>query len=260
MANTYYNTYSLIIVSEQRQVIGITPASTHVPISKEGFTDIIKIAEDGTLWALSHPNKEDGGSKIYYSQSPNEWHEMTSFPGAFSLAGGYYGNCFFTDSDGSLYIGQTNGTSGKYFGGRNVLEVGAGGGKLWVVYTANDGGGIPQLHVSNWSPPFNFSEFDIGERATPLSLSVNYKGDCYAVEDSKPVYYSHDGHTIGSAGTGGDGHTEQISFKKYNFILSSDDANENGNEVMQGDESGGAYTNMGIRAIKVLSTYYNSAG
>ena len=71
-----------------------------------------------------------------------------------------------------------------------------------------------------------------------------------------PKYYSHDGISMGSAGSGADGKTLIISFKSWNYSLTTD-GNENGNQVMEWqDDQGGTYMATSFRAVKVLSTFY----
>lgn len=72
------------------------------------------------------------------------------------------------------------------------------------------------------------------------------------------MYYSNDGSSSGVDGTGANGSTLQITFKNTYYLLSTS-ANAQGNEIMQWvDENGGTWENTGLRAIKIVSSWYNA--
>ena len=211
--NSKYNCYPNIIIDNNYQVHGVGSDQSTTNLSDKNFAFAIGISEDGTLWAISTtPDPDGGGSKIFWSDVGAQWNEInTPDPGGIAISGGPGSSCFFLTTSGEIWTMDTNGTGKEVYSANYVLEMDAGGGYIWALMAIN--GGIPSLHYSTWNAPFDFKKFNLGENASPFSLSVNYQGNCYATENYSPVYYSNDGSSSGSAGSGLDGAALKISFK-----------------------------------------------
>ena len=262
MPNTNYNAYLLMMVSEQFQIIGVNPDGSTTNVSDEDFAHKISISEDGTLWAISlEPDLDGGGGKIYYSQSANDWHEITSkHPGARSISGGPGSSCFYIDdAEGAIYSVQTDGTAVKHFSDRQVCEMGAGGGIIWALYGTNHDGDIPSLHYSNWNPPFDFILFKANlTHASPTSLSVDSKGHCYCNMYKTPWVYKHNSRASGAVAELVDNQAIVITKKNNNFIMTID-SNSEGNQILQMGGPGGQpynYNPINQRAINICATFY----
>ena len=257
MSNSKYNCYPAILISNTYQVHGWNPDQSTNDLSDPGFASAVAISDDGTLWAISTtPDPDGGGGKLYWSDVGAEWNEIsTNDPGGIAITGGSGSSCYFLTTSGAIWTMDTNGTGKKVFDDHLVIEMDAGGGYIWVIMSEN--GGIPALYYSPIGATFNFQKFPIGDNATPYSLSVNFEGNCFAVENDNPVYYGKDGTSKGSAGTGLDGKAMAISNKKNNFALSIYDTNSDGNLIYEWTtQNQGSYSATSTRTNTILSTYY----
>lgn len=253
MSNSKGNTYPALVISNDYQVFGIDSQQQKHSLSNTDFAMDIGISEDGTIWVLSlTPDPDGGGARIFWSNGDGNWNEIsTSDPGGIRISGGSGSSCYYLTSEGVIRTLDTNGTSSVYDSSNYYLEFDYGGGYVWAVFSKN--GHIPQLYFSEAS---NLSWKAFNGEPQPFSISVNYQGNCVAVNDFSPITYSKDGSSTYSPGSGADSKTIQISSKSWTYLVSID-ANAEGNLLFSWvDQQGGMFEQMAVRAYKVLATHY----
>lgn len=253
MANTNGNVYPALGINAQNQVFGVDSNNNIHLLSAENFAQVIAISENGTIWAIS-TDPVSGGAQISWSIGDGNWTPVNNDPGAVLITGTTAdGALYYTESE-TLWAIQTAYNEGEQIGQIPAVQnLDYGGGYLWMVapiqpnteaclqFTPTDG-------TYNWKPFAGLPE--------PSSISVNYMGDCYGVNDFSPVYYSSDGTNTGSDGSGATGSALEITFKNTYYVLSTN-GNENGNDVLiWEDVNGGTFVSAGFQAIQVLGTYY----
>ena len=100
----------------------------------------------------------------------------------------------------------------------------------------------------------SFSAFE--GNPTPYSISASYSGDCNGVANFDPLYYSKDGKSSGSSGSGADGKALQVSSKNWTYLVSTEIGPNNDNIIMAWvDTQGGIYENTSFEGIRVAATY-----
>ena len=255
MANTKGNAYPLWGINTKFQVFASGSDHQENPMSNENFAMDIAVAEDGTIWVLStKPDPDGGGSKIYWGNGDNQWNEInTSDPGGMQIAGYVDDSCLYLDWDGNLRSLSTAGETKVISKNVGIEEFDYGGGYIWALLP-KEIGGIPILQFSPAGDSLNFTAFagDI----YPFDLTVDYAGNCQAVNNFSPTSYSKDGHSSFSSGAGADNQTLQITSKNWTYILTTD-VNQDGNQVcIWQDEGGGLFQKMSLRASKIATTYY----
>lgn len=255
MSNTKGNQYPLWGINNNFQVFAIdTTGKTHA-MSNENFAMNISVSEDGTVWISSTtPDPDGGGSKLFWSNGDSNWNEInTPDPGGISVSGGQADNCFYLTFGGEIRIVDTNSNNKLYYSGNYIDDFDYGGGMVWAIMPTKEGG-IPCLQYSDIN---NLQWKAFAGNPQPSSISADYQGNCKAVANYSPVYYSNDGTSTGSAGSGLNGQAIFISAKSWTFALSTD-ANENGNLIYEWqDEEGGTFMTMtASRGISIAASYY----
>jgi hypothetical protein len=257
MANTKGNQYKAWIIDKEFQVCAVDSNQSRIPKSEPGFAADIGISEDGTLWVVSRkPDEPQGGSVIFWSDGDGNWTPITGH-GAMQISGGAAEACYFINAEGVLNSLNTSGASAMVYTNPwgPILEADYGGGKIWAVYPTAASGELAMLHHSNASV-IQFSPFAEKQELSPTSISASYAGDCYGVLENSPIFFSSDGVTQGSAGSGANGTTERITFKNWNYITVMNQG-QNGNQVWEWiDTEGGVYQNAGFSAYSVISSYF----
>ena len=260
MANSNGNAYPYLVINNWFQVLGVNSKGDNFSLSNENFALDIGISEDGTIWAISvTPDPDGGGGRIYWSTGNGTWNEIsTSDPGGVKICGGTGSSCFYITSDGVVRTLDTDGTSSVFDGTYNYLEFNYGGGYVWAVFSLKDGD-VPQLYYSDGSV-LSWNAF--AGNPLPSSISSDYAGTCFAVdENNNPVYYSTDGTSTGTAGSGIDGMAMQISSKNWTYVVTFDAASSSGENPIYKwvDESGGKFEKTNMTGMKVLSTYHTGS-
>ncbi len=253
MPNTYGNIYPAWGINAQNQVFAVDTGNAVFPMSDENFAEVIAISESGVIWVLS-TDPDTGGALLYWGIGDGNWNPATTASGAIFLSGFVGNQAWYYTEDGSLSTIDITG-EGEVIGQiADVQQMDYGGGYLWMVFPSKDGIPCLQFNPVNGTP-FNWKPF--AGLPEPSSISVNYSGNCYGVNDSfSPVYYLNDGISTGSAGSGADGSALEISFKNTFYVLSTN-GNENGNDVLIYEGDGpGTFVSAGFQAIQILGTYY----
>ncbi len=258
MSNSKGNQYPLWYISNEFGVYAVDKSGSAHSKSKTNFAMDIGVSEDGTVWVLSNePDPDGGGAKIYWSNGDGSWNEInTSDPGGIKISGAANSRCIYLTSEGDIYTLNTDGTTTKDYSNSGFMMITYGGNYIWAVVPEKEGG-IPVLrYTSVTDPTKTWTTF--GNGVHPTSISSNYQGTCFAVLNFNPVYYTVDGQS-GSAGAGADGTTMQISFRNWNFILTTD-ATSDGNQIMEWqDTNGGTYMAITPRGSRVESSYYRAS-
>jgi hypothetical protein len=223
-------------------------------MSATDFAEEISISENGIVWVLSTQPDPQSGSYLYWGAGDGNWKPVGNVPGVVQLTGAGPDIAVFYTEDGSVWVINTNGSSSLLTKIQDVQEMDYGGNNLWAVFPTIPGG-KPCLQFWNvMVTPANWVVFE--GALEPMGISGNYNGDCYGALDYSPVYFSGDGKTTGSGGSGAKGSTLALTFKNTYYLLSTV-ADKNGNEVMIWvDEMGGNFVNAGFQAIQVLGSYY----
>ena len=254
MSNTYGNAYPALGINSDNQVFGVDTNNQIHPLSKAGFAETIGISQDGIIWAISTTPDPGTGSYLYWSKADGNWNPTGNVDGDAFLTGTGAGMCLVYTLDGTLWAYNVDGSRSVITNINDLQDMDYGGTTLWAVFPTTPGG-VPCLQFWNvMQTPPNWVQFQ-GSPA-PSGISCSYNGDCYGVVDFSPIYYSGDGKTSNSAGSGANGSTLEMSFKN-NFYGLSTNADKNGNQVLIWvDEMGGVFQNAGFQAIQVLATYY----
>lgn len=252
MPNMNGNVYPAWGINYQNQVFALGLDNAVYPMSDVNFAQVIAISENGTLWAIS-TDAVSGGAQICWSTGDGNWTPVSVDPGGVFITGGRADSALYYTEDQTLWVIQTNGEAEQIAQMPEVQNIDYGGGYIWIVapiapntraclqFTAADG-------------PFNWKPF--AGIVEPSSISVNYQGYCYGVQDFSPVYYAPDGSSTGTGGAGATGSALEITFKNTYYLLSTN-GNENGNDVMIWEDiAGGTFVNAGFQAIQILGTYY----
>lgn len=252
------NNYLAWVIGADNQVQALDPSTnTLVTKSDNGFAFDLGVSADGTIWVISTIPDPNGGAKIFWSPGDGTWNEMKKpTKQAAQICGTSGSNCMYVSETGDVVQMSTDGTSYNLLTGLAISDIDYGGGYYWAIMPLQPGG-IPCLQFAKvTTPPLTWKPF--AGNPIPTSLSVNYSGDCYAVADYNPMYYSNDGNSSSVDGSGANGSTLQITFKNTYYLLSTN-ANAQGNEIMQWmDVNGGTWQNTGLRAIKIVASWYNA--
>lgn len=257
MSNSKGNQYPVWGINDKDQVFAVDTNGTTHNMSNENFASSIGIAEDGTVWVLSMiPDPDGGGARLFWSNGDSIWNEInTPDPGGVDISGGLGSNCFYRTFDGEIRTMSTGGTGRSYYNGKYISAFDYGGGMVWALMPETEGG-IPCLQFANvdvlqWKP--------FAGNPEPSSISVDYQGNCQAINDADPVYYSKDGVSTGSSGTGVNGKAFIISSKTWTFLMSTE-LNENGNLFYEWqDIAGGTYMPMAARGSRIAASHYSKA-
>lgn len=256
MSNTNGNVYPVLGINAQNQVFAIDSNNMVHSMSDVDFAEVIGISTNGIIWAIATTPDPKSGSYLYWSAGDGNWAPVGNYTGDVLLSGGGDDVAVISTEDGAVWYVNTDGSSALVTKIPDMQQMDFGGTNLWAVFP-NIPGGRPCLQFTNvMETPMNWTPF--AGLPEPMGISVNYSGDCYGVVDYNPIYYSQDGSTTGSAGSGADGMSLAQSFKN-NWYLLSTVADKNGNKVMVWeDEAGGTFVDAGFQAIQVLATYYLS--
>lgn len=254
MPNTNANVYLALGINEQNQVFGVDPNNNIHLLSEENFAQVIAISGNGVIWAIT-TDPLSGSTQLSWSLGDGKWTVAINDSEAVLVCGANFDGAIFYTQDGTIWAIQTNNNSANpmvKIPGVVALEY--GNSYIWIVAPiAPDTPACLQFTYGGQTP-YKWQPF--AGNVEPSSISVNYEGDCYAVQDFSPVYYSRDGSTTSSAGVGANGSALEITFKNTYYLLSTN-ANKNGNEVMVWkDTAGGTFVSAGFQAIQVLGTYY----
>lgn len=257
MSNQKGNQYPIWFITNNYQVFaGDSNGAAH-QMSNQLFAMDVVVSEDGTVWVLStEPDPDGGGAKLFWGNGDGKWTEInTPDPGGVQIAGGPGNTCLFLDSNRVLRSMDTSGGMKIIDNSGNIIEMDYGGAYLWALNLNQEG--IPVLQLSPFQPgqALNFQSF--AKNPQPYSLSVSYSGDCYAIDNFSPMYYSNDGSKTGSAGAGADGKALQISFKNWAYLVSTDVGSDLDNIIKKWiDTQGGVFENTSFEGIRVASSYY----
>lgn len=255
MSNINGNKFPVWGINVDNQVFAVDSNNKVYPMSDPGFAAIIGISENGILWAVSTTPEPDSGSVLYSSIGDGKWVPVgTNIPGATLLTGTGENSAIYVTEDDALWSITLNAEAYVFDNVGDIQEIDYGGGFLWALFPTQPGG-IPCLQSLNFAQvPGKWQPFKGVPQ--PMGISANYNGDCYGAVAYNPVYFSKDGATTASAGAGANGITLEMSFKNTYYLL-SENADENGNDVMfWQDEKGGVFVDAGFKAIQVLATYY----
>ena len=251
------NTFSFLIIDSNFQIKGIDAQQNATTLSEEGFAMDIGISEDGTIWAIStSPDPDGGGARIYWGIGDKNWNEIaTSDPGGVRISGGTGSSCFYLTSDGVIRTLDTNGSSSVFSDTHDYLFFDYGGGMIWAVFSP-PGQGKPQLHYSS-ADTLSWKAF-AGD-PSPVSISVNYDGNCFGIDvNSSPIIYQKDGQNTSSPGPGVNNNSMEISAKNWTYVISFS-SDEEGNIIyVWEDVQGGKFVASSVRGNKVLATYYRA--
>lgn len=256
MSQTKGNVYPFWYISNDNEVFAVDNKGTAHSKSKAGFAREIGISIDGTVWVLSNiPDPDGGGAKIFWSNGDNNWNEIaTSDPGGMRLTGAGVERCLYMTSSGEIYTLKTDGTILKEYSDLGIIRLAAGGRYIWAIMPLSKGEKpiLRYFDVTDQSAGWKTFAGNI----SPRSISVSGSGDCFGVIDSNPMYFSIDGKTSGSAGTGADGITLNISYCNFGYIV-TDNANEKGNQIMKlVNEPNGDFVDTRLRGRRVAASFY----
>jgi len=254
MSNTNGIVYPALGINVQNQVFAVDANNKIHTLSDADFAEVIGISQNGIVWAISTKPDPPSGSYLYWSYGDGKWTPAANVPGAMFMTGGGPDVAVVCTEEGAIWYVNIDGSSVLVANIQDVQAIDFGGAYLWAVFPIIPGG-QPCLQYSNlMEQPMSWTSFK--GQPEPTNISVCYSGDCYGVVDFNPIYYSHDGSSTGSAGSGADGSTLAQSFKNTWYLLSTV-ADKDGNEVMIWvDEAGGTFVKAGFKAIQVLGTYY----
>jgi hypothetical protein len=257
MSNSKGNAFPLWYVDNNFEIFAVANDGSSQSKSKSSFASKVAVSEDGTVWALSvTPDPDGGGAKLFWSNGDGNWTEInTPDPGGVGISGYTGSSCIYNDWDGNLRSMNTDGTSSVLFnaGETPLVEAAYGGGMIWCLKPPSAG----QIPVLSYSSDNGSSWKEFAGDIYPYGLSVSYNGDCYATDQNfNPMYYSKDGSSSASAGSGIDGKTLSIAFANWCFALGID-ANENGNLIYEWqDEAGGTFRATAARGMSIAASYY----
>lgn len=257
MSNSKGNAYPVWGVNINFQVFAVDASGKVHAKSNENFATSVAISEDGTVWALSiTPDPDGGGAKLFWSNGDGQWTEIdTPDPGGIQVSGAKDDTCLYLTYDGELRLLDTNANNKVFYTNEYLVEFDYGGGMIWALFPDKPGG-MATLHYSDYNT-LDWKEFE--GQVYPFSLSVSYSGDCYGVNDFNPMYYSKDGKSSGSAGSGLDRETVQISFKNWTYALSTD-INSEGNLICEWvDTKGGTFEGIGVRGSRIAASYFRKS-
>lgn len=254
MPNTNANVYPALGINSQNQVFGVDANNNIHTLSPVNFAQVIAISENGTIWAIS-TDAITGGAQLSWSIGDGNWTAVTDVPGAVLLTGaGNDGALYYTEEQ-TLWSILTNGESEQVAQMPEVQDIDYGGGYIWMVAPIQPNTRACLQYTPTTGTTYNWKPF--AGIVEPTSISVEYQGNCYGVQDFSPIYYSKDGSTTGSAGSGANGSALEITFKNSFYLLSTNGSENGGNDVMiWEDVAGGTFVSAGFQAIQVLSTYY----
>ncbi|HOY06562.1 MAG TPA: hypothetical protein PLO67_14240 [Saprospiraceae bacterium] len=248
------NIYPVWGINSENQVFAVDANNAVHVLSDANFAEVIAISESGIVWAISGVPDPSSGSVLYFSTGDGKWTALTNVPGAVILTGGNADGAVYATEDGQIWTVNTIGEGEQIANIQDLQELDYGGGNLWAVFPEKPGGPACLQFTSASQVPAVWKPF--AGSPSVSGISANYSGDCYAASDYNPMYYSQDGQSSNSAGSGANGSTLALTFKNTFYLLSTS-ADENGNKVMIWvDEKGGVFQDAGFQAIQVLASYY----
>ena len=256
MSNQKGNQYPLWLITNQYQVFACKSDGTTQSMSNTDFAMEIAVSEDGTVWVLStEPDPDGGGAKIYWSNGDNNWNEInTPEEGGVQIAGGTGSNCYYLNASSHIYELQTDGTATKIYDQNYVVEMDYGGGYIWALIDESNNGQIG-LYYSKAGSSLQFNEFE--GNYMPYGLSVDHGGNCFSTLNSDPVYFSNDGKSTGSAGSGANGKTLSMSAKNWNYLVSTEFGPNYNNKIMVWvDTQGGVFQDTNFEGNRIAATYH----
>ena len=258
MSNSKGNVYPVWGVNPDFEVFAIDSNGQVHSKSAQNFAFSVCVSEDGTVWVLStQADPDGGGAKLYWSNGDGNWTEITTDdPGGISISGGQDDTCIYLSTGGDLRLVDTNSNNKSIYQNDQLIEFDYGGSMIWALFPKSVGK-IATLHYADYNA-LQWKEFEGG--IYPYSLSVDYDGNCHGIEDFNPMYYSKDGKSSGSGGSGADGKSLQYTFKNWSYVLSTD-ANQDGNLILEWvDEAGGQFQPTANRASKIAASYFHKGG
>lgn len=256
MSNQKGNQYPLWGINNAFQVFALNTDGSTKTMSKEDFAMNIAVSEDGTVWVLStEPDPDGGGAKIYWSNGDDTWNEIdTPEEGGLSVSSGPGSSCYYLDANNAIRQLQTDGTATTIYNSNIVLEMDYGGGYVWALLIDNSNGKVGLYYAKSGST-LNFVKFE-GDYQ-PHGISVDYAGNCNAADNFDPVYFSNDGKSTGSSGSGANGKTLFVSSKNWTYLLSTDYTSDYQNVIMEWqDTSGGTFVATSAGGIRIAATFY----
>jgi hypothetical protein len=254
MSNTNGNVYPALGINAKNQVFGVDANNKITTLSAVGFAEVIAISTNGIVWAISTTPDPKTGSYLYWSAADGNWSPVGSFTGDMFLSGGGQDTAVVYTEDGTIWYISTDGSSNAVTKVQDLQALDFGGDYLWAVFPTKPNGQAVLQFANVMEQPISWTPFSGSPE--PENISVSYSGDCYGVVDFNPIFYSHDGSSTGSAGSGADGQSLAQTFKNT-WYLQSTSADKNGNKIMiWEDEQGGIFVDAGFQAIQVLGTYY----
>ncbi len=253
MSNTNGNNYPAWGIDFENRVFAMDSSYAVYPMSDPDFAELIAISDQGIIWVLSTSPDPSSGSVLYWGKGDGNWTPVGNVPGAVDLTGGAGTGAVYVTEDCQIWTIDISGEGEMVDKIADLQDLDYGGGYLWAVFPPNTGGPAV-LQLSDTSViPAKWQVFK--GPANPSSISVGYTGDCYGAAGFDPVYYSKDGQTTGSAGSGADGSTLEVTFKNNIYLLSTN-GNEKGNDVLIWvDTQGGVFEPTGVQAIQILASY-----
>ena len=257
MANQKGNKYPNWAITNEFQVLAYDSQAKPHTMSDADFASDMGISEDGTVWVLSNkPDATEGeGSLIYYGDGTNNWIQASAVDGAYAIAGGPGGSCYYLNSDSQIVQLNTDGTGSTVYSDKPVIEMDYGGGYIWALIMDEKNATVG-LYFANAGSSLSFTDFNFS--GNPTNISVDYSGRCVAAVDFDPYYFSTDGSSYGSAGSGADGKTVTITSKNWTYLVSTDINNSYQNIIMVWEDTqGGKFTNTAMYGMRVYGTYYS---
>ena len=257
MSNSKGNQYPVWGINTNYQVFAINTDGHANTMSDINFAMRVVISEDGIVWALSYtPDPDGGGAKLFWSNGDANWTEInTADPGGVRISGGEGDKCYYLTYDGEIRSMDTSGNSTSVYKGNYIVDFDYGADMFWAIMP-EQAGGIPCLQYTH-AAAISWKAFQ--GNPEPYSISTDYQGNCIAIADFNPVYYSKDGSSTGSAGGGVAGRALQISAKNWTFLVSTD-ANTDGNLSYEWqDIAGGTFEAMSVRGMSVAASYYRKS-
>ena len=252
--NVNGNIYPVWGINSDNQVFAVDANNAVHLLSDVNFAEVIAISESGIIWAISGVPDPDSGSVLYWSKGDGNWTAAGNVPGAVILTGGAGDGAVYGTEDGQIWTVTPDSYGEKIDDIQDLQELDYGGGNLWAVFPEKPGGPACLQFTNTSQIPAVWKPFAGSPNVS--GISANYSGDCYAASDFNPMFYSQDGQSSNSAGSGANGATLALTFKNTFYLLSTS-ADENGNKVMTWvDEMGGVFQDAGFQAIQVLASYY----
>lgn len=254
MSNTNGNIYPAWGIDFENRVFAMDSSNAVYPMSDPDFAELIAISDSGIIWVISTSPDPSSGSVLYWGKGDGNWNPVGNVPGAVDLTGGAGNGAVYATEDGQIWSIDITGEGEMIDKIADLQDMDYGGGYLWTVFPPTPGSPAVLQFADTSVIPVKWQIFN--GPVMPQSISIGYTGDCYAVTDFTPVFYSKDGKSTGSVGSGANGSALEITFKNNIYLLSTN-GNEQGNDVLIWvDTQGGVFESIGVQALQILATYY----